>query len=118
MADPATIAMSVKAAVAVATDKKTWKVVGVVISSIITPIILIVVMIASILSAGSDHNKAAIDLSFNGGSISAAIPAEYVSHINDMSGCLAVLDGAVSEVEAQMEGGTLDNIRIKSFFIL
>ncbi|AGL02873.1 hypothetical protein [Desulfoscipio gibsoniae] len=116
MADPATIAMAVKAAVALATDKRTWKAVGVVIASILTPIILMVVMIASILSAGSDHNKAAIDLSFNGGSIPAAMPAEYASHISDMSECLAVLDGAVSEVEARMEGGMLDNIRIKSLF--
>lgn len=116
MADPATIAMAVKAAIAVATDKRTWKAIGVVIASIMTPIILIVVMIASILSAGSDHNKAAIDLSFNGDSIPAAMPTEYASHISDMNDCFAVLDGAISDVEAQMEGGPLDNIRIKSLF--
>ena len=116
MADPATIAMAVKAAVAVATDKRTWKTIGVVIASILTPFILIVVMIASILSAGSDHNKAAIDLSFNGGNIPATIPAEYASHISDMSGCFTVLDEAISEVEVRMEGGALDNIRIKSIF--
>ena len=108
--------MAVKTAVALATDKRTWKTIGVVIASILTPIILIVVMIASILSAGSDHNKAAIDLSFSGGSIPAAIPAEYVTHISDMEGCFAVLDEAISEAEAQMNGGTLDNIRIKSLF--
>ncbi|UWG97489.1 hypothetical protein LPY66_01240 [Dehalobacter sp. DCM] len=116
MADPATIAMAVKAAVAVATDKRTWKTIGVVIASILTPFILIVVMIASILSAGSDHNKAAIDLSFNGGNIPETIPAEYASHISDMSGCFTVLDEAISEVEVRMEGGALDNIRIKSIF--
>jgi hypothetical protein len=116
MADPATIAMAVKAAVALATDKRTWKTIGVVIASILTPIILIVVMIASILSAGSDHNKAAIDLSFNGGNIPAAMPADYTSHISEMNGCFAVLDKAISEAEARMEGGALDNIRIKSIF--
>jgi hypothetical protein len=116
VADPATIAMAVKAAIAVASDKRTWKAIGVVIASILTPIILIVVMIASILSAGSDHNKAAIDLSFNGGSIPSAMPAEYASHISNMNNCFTVLDEAISEVEAQMEGGALDNIRIKSLF--
>jgi hypothetical protein len=116
VADPATIAMAVKAAVALATDKRTWKAIGVVIASILTPIILIVVMIASILSSGSDHNKAAIDLSFNGGSIPAAMPAEYASHISDMSGCFTVLDGTISEAEAGMEGGALDNVRVKSLF--
>lgn len=116
MATPAAIILAVKAAVALATDKRTWKTVGVVIASILMPIILIVVMISSILSAGSDHNKAAIDLSFNGDSIPLAMPTEYASHISDMSECFAVLDEAISEVEAQMEGGVLDNIRIKSIF--
>jgi len=116
MADPATIAMAVKAAVALATDKRTWKTIGVVIASILTPIILIVVMIASIFSAGSDHNKAAIDISFNDGNIPAAMPAEYASHISEMNGCFTVLDKAISEAEARMEGGALDNIRIKSLF--
>lgn len=116
MADPATIAMAIKTAVAVATDKRTWKAIGVVIASILMPFILITVMILSILSAGSDHNKAAIDLSFNGGSIPSAMPAEYASHISDMSECFAVLDEAISEAEARMEGGALDNIRIKSIF--
>jgi hypothetical protein len=116
MADPATIAMAIKAAVTVATDERTWKAVGVVIASIVAPIIIVVVMITSILSAGSDHNKAAIDLSFNGGDLPMSMPAEYASHIGDMSECFAVLDGAISDVEALMEGGPLDNIRVKSLF--
>lgn len=116
MAAPATIAMAVKTAVTLATDKRTWKAIGVVIASVLTPVILIVVMLMSILSGGSEHNKAAIDLCFNGGSIPAAMPAEYASHISSMSGCLNVLDKAISEAEAGMEGGALDNIRIKSIF--
>lgn len=116
MADPATISIAVKAAVAVATDKRIWKTISVVIASILTPIILIIVMILSILSAGSDHNKAAIDLSFNGDSIPSAMPTEFASHIRDMSKCFTDLDEAVYEAEAQMEGSTLDNIRIKSVF--
>jgi len=116
MATPAAITLAVKAAIAAAADKRTWKVIGVVIASILTPILLIVIMIMSILSGGSDHNKAAIDLCFNGGSIPAAMPAEYASHISNMSDCFAALDGAISEVEAMTEGGALDNIRIKSIF--
>ena len=116
MADPATITLAVKAAVTVLTDKRTWKAIGVVIAAILTPFILIIVMITNILSAASGHNIAAIDLCFNGGNISSAMPAEYAAHISDMSDCFAVLDEAVSEVEAQMEEGTLDNIRIKSVF--
>jgi len=44
------------------------------------------------------------------------MPAEYASHISDMNECFSVLVGAISEVEARMEGGTFDNIRIKSPF--
>ena len=116
MADPAAITLAVKATIAAATDKRTWKVIGVVIATILTPIILTIIMIMSILSGGSDHNKAAIELCFNGGSISTAIPAEYATHIRDMSNSFTVLDGAISEAEAQMEGGALDNIHIKSIF--
>lgn len=116
MATPTVITLAVEAAITAATDKRTWKVIGVVIASILTPIILIVIMIMSILSGGSDHNKAAIDLCFNGGSISTAIPAEYATRVQDMSNSLAVLDGAISEAEARMEGSALDNIRIKSIF--
>jgi len=116
MADPATITLAVKAAIAAATDKRTWKAIGVVIAAILTPFILIIVMIISLLSAASEHNNAAIILCFNGGNISSTMPAEYAMHISDMSDCFAVLDEAVSEVEVQIEEGTLDNIRIKSVF--
>jgi len=116
MADPATITLAVKAAIAAATDKRTWKAIGVVIAAILTPFILIIVMIVSLLSGATEHNNAAIELCFNGGNISSAMPAEYAVHISDMSDCFAVLDEAVSEVEAQMEQGSLDNICIKSIF--
>lgn len=59
MADPATIALAVKAAVAAASDKRTWKAVGVLIAAILTPFILIIVMIVSMLSATADHNNTA-----------------------------------------------------------
>lgn len=116
MADPATIAMVVKAAVAAATDKRTWKVVGVIIAAILTPFILVIVMILSLLSGTSQHNNAAIDLCFNGGVAASSMPAEYTARIKDMSGCFSVLDKEISDVEAEMNGGVLDNVRIKSIF--
>jgi hypothetical protein len=116
MVDPATITLAVKTAIVAAADKRTWKAIGVVIASILTPIILIVLMIMSILSGGSDHNKAAVDLCFNGGSIPTAMPVDYAVHIRAMSNSFAVLDEAISEAEAMTEGGSLDNIRVKSIF--
>ena len=98
MADPATITLAVKAAIAAATDKRTWKAAGVVIAAILTPFILIIVMIMSLLSGTADHNNSAVDLTFHGGSISSQVPAEYRQYIEDMRDSFSDLDEAVSEI--------------------
>jgi len=116
MAAPAAITLAVKAAIAAATDKRTWKAVGVIIAAILTPFILVIVIIASLLSGTANHNNAAIDLCFNGGAAASSMPAEYAAYIEDMSGCFSALDKAVSDVEAEMDGGALDSVRIKSIF--
>ena len=116
MAAPAAVALAVKAAIIAATDKRTWKAVGVIISAILMPFILVIIIILSLLSGTSQHNNAAIDLCFNGGVAGSSIPAEYTVYIEDMSGCFSVLDQAIADVEAGMNGGTLDNVRIKSIF--
>ena len=59
MAAPA-IAMARKAAIAAATDKRTWKAAGILIAAILTPVILAIVMILSLLSGTSQHNNAAV----------------------------------------------------------
>ncbi|AGA68856.1 hypothetical protein Desdi_1346 [Desulfitobacterium dichloroeliminans LMG P-21439] len=116
MADPATITLAVKAAIAAATDKRTWKAVGILIATILTPFILVIVIILSLLSGTSEHNNAAIDLCFNGGVAGSSVPAEYTAYIEDMSGCFSVLDQAIADTEVGMNGGALDNVRIKSIF--
>ncbi len=116
MAGPTAITLAVKATIAAATDKRTWKAVGVIIAAIMTPFILVIVMILSLLSGTSQHNNAAIDLCFNGGAAASSMPAEYAAYIEDMSGCFSALDKAVSDAEALMDGGALDNVRIKSIF--
>lgn len=116
MADPATIALAVKAAVAAATDKRTWKSVAVLIAAILTPFILIIVMIVSMLSATADHNNSAIDLTFYGGSISEQVPTEYRQYVEDMRESFSELDTAVSEITPMLEEGSLDSIRMKAIF--
>jgi hypothetical protein len=115
MAAPA-IALAVKAAIAAATDKRTWKAAGILIAAILTPVILAIVMILSLLSGTSQHNNAAVDLCFNGGAFSSSAPAEYTAHIEDMRNCFSALDQAISGVDAKMDGGTLDSVQIKSIF--
>lgn len=116
MADPATITLAVKAAVAAATDKRTWKAAGVLIAAVLTPFILIILVILSLLSGTSQHNNTAVDLCFNGGDFSSSAPAEYTAHIEDMRKCFSSLDQAISDVNAEMDGGTLDSVRVKSIF--
>ena len=116
MADPATIALVVKTAIAAASDKRTWKAVGVLIAAVLTPFILIIVMIMSLLSGTAQHNDSAVDLVFNGGPISAQVPAEYRQYIEDMRNDFSALDGAVSKIAPQIESGCIDATRVKSIF--
>jgi hypothetical protein len=116
MADPATIALAVKTAVNAAADKRTWKVVGVIIAAVLIPFILVIVMIVSLLSATADHNNAAINLSFNGGTISSQVPADYANYIHDMRDSFSKLDAAIADISAEIKDGSLDNVRVKAIF--
>jgi len=116
MADPATITLAVRAAVAAATDKRTWKAAGVLVAAILTPFILIVVMIVSLLSAAADHNSNAIELCFNGGAISSRVPADYAAHIREMRNGFSEIDAAIADISSQVEDGQLDATRIKAVF--
>jgi len=116
MADPATITLAVKAAVAAATDPNARKVIGGVIAAILSPLILIVVIIVCLLSGTAEHNNAAVDLCFNGGYISSQLPADYRQHIAEMQGSFSELDSAIADISSQIEDGNIDSIRVKSIF--
>lgn len=116
MADPATIALAVKAAVAAATDKRTWKAVGVIIAAIATPFILLIVMIASLVSGTADHNNTAVQLSFHGGVISGQVPENYRGYIEDMRAAFTELDAAIAEITPQIDDGSLDSTQVKAIF--
>ncbi len=116
MADPATIGLAVKAAVAALSDERLRKTIGWIIAAILSPLILIIVLICGLLSGSADHNNAAVDLTFNGGSFSASVPSEYTAHIQDMKKCFVVLDQAISDAQAGLDEGALDSVRIKSVY--
>ena len=96
-------AAAIKAAIALASDKRTWKGIGIVIASIAVPIILIAAVICSMLYGTAKHNNAAVNLTFNGGVIPASMPAEYREYITEMRSCFSSLDRAIAEVELKME---------------
>lgn len=115
MAGPATITLAVKAAMAAAIDKRTWKVVGIILAAILTPFILIVVMIMSFLSGTANHNNTAIQLAFRGGIISEKVPEDYRQYIGDMQSDFLKLDSVITKLAPIIEGN-LDSTQIKAIF--
>lgn len=117
MAGPAA-ALAAKAALALVTDKRTWKAVAVLIAAAVTPIIIVVVCLLGIANGAANHNNAALNLSFNGGVIPVSMPAEYHGYITEMQTCFAALDAAVEEIgrECEWEECELDIVRVKAAF--
>lgn len=116
MADPATIILAVKATIAAATDKRTWKAIGVIIAAILTPFILIIIMITSLLSGTASHNNTAVQLSFHGGVISGQVPEDYRQYIIDMRSAFSELDTAIGQITPMIEDGSLDSTQVKAIF--
>ena len=105
----------IKAAL-LAADKRTWKGAAVAVAAILTPFLLLVAVICSMLQGTANHNNAAVRLTFQGGNIPVTMPGEYKTYIQEMRSCFLKLDSAISAVEAEMEGGSLDSVRVKAVF--
>ena len=111
-----TAAAIAKAAAAVFSNEKSRKAVGWIIVAVFSPLILLVALLCSLGSGSAGHNNAAVDACFYGGSFSEQAPAEYQNHITQMCSAFTVLDNAIASVNAEMENGSLDPIRIKAIF--
>lgn len=107
---------ALKAAVLLS-DKRVWKAAAVILAAALTPFILLVVMLCAMLQGTASHNNAAVELTFNGGSIPLTMPNEYKTYITEMRSCFSKLDDAIAELESEMEDGdSLDSVRIKAVF--
>lgn len=114
MADPILVARAVAMALS---DERIRKSVGWTIVAVLSPIIVVVAIICGMLSGTANHNITALDLCFHGGVIAGNVPEDYREHIENMRSSFAVLDGAITEVNSNMEGGdSLDSTRIKAIF--
>ena len=114
MADPILIA---KAAAMLLTNEKTRKGIGWIIVAIFSPVILVVALLLSLGSGTSSHNTNATQLCFQTGPLPVGIPDEYRVCVEEMRANFAELDGAITEIESNMEdGGSLDPIRVKAVF--
>ncbi|MDL2232066.1 M23 family metallopeptidase [Ruminococcaceae bacterium OttesenSCG-928-L11] len=122
MAGPAAV-LAAKAALALATDKRTWKAVAIAVAAILMPVILVIACLLSMVNATANHNNAAVNLTFNGGIIPISMPAEYRQYITEMRSCFAALDSAVEAIgqeyewkDADGDAAELDIIRVKAVF--
>ena len=114
MADPILIA---KAAATLLTNEKARKGVGWVLVAILSPIIIVVALLCVLGSGAVSHNINAAQLCFQDGPLPDDIPAEYRVCIEAMRTSFAELDGAIAEIQSNMEdGGSLDPIRVKAVF--
>lgn len=111
-----TAAAIAKAAAVVLSNEKSRKAVGWIIVAVFSPLILLIAVLCSLGSGSAGHNNAAVDACFYGGSFSEQAPAEYQTHITQMRSAFTVLDNAIASVNAEMENGSLDPIRIKAVF--
>lgn len=114
--EPTTAAMIAKAAIAVGTNKKVWTGIVSVVVGLCIPFILAIVCMMSIASAGADHNRAAVRLAFDGGSIPLSMPADYREYIGKMQESFAKIDAVMDEIDAVAEGDVQDRYLVKAVF--
>ena len=114
--EPTIAALIAKAALAVGTSKKFWTGVASVVVGICMPFILAIVCILSIASAGADHNRAAVRLTFDGGSIPPSMPVDYRRYIGRMQDSFAQIDEVMDEIDAITEGDKQDRYLVKAVF--
>ena len=111
-----TTAAVIAKAATVLSSEKGRKAVGWILVAALSPLLLIIALLCSLGSGSAGHNNAAVDASFYGGSFSEKVPAEYQTYVTQMRSAFSVLDASISSVNAEMENGSLDPIRIKAIF--
>lgn len=114
-ADPTTVAMIAKAAIALVTDKRTWTVIGSIIAALLTPFILLVICLLSFGSEGQMNNRNAIYAVFAGEKLPDGLSTEYVTYLNDIAEDFKKLDNAVAGL-GDLDDGEVDVILVKSVF--
>ena len=83
--EPATAALIARAAIAAGTNKKVWTGIASVLAALCLPVILAVMCYISIASGGTEHNRAAVHLAFDGGEAPDGMPADYLAYVRGKS---------------------------------
>lgn len=116
MADPATLALIAKAAIAVGTNKKAWTGIATIIGALLTPFILIIMCILSIAGGGASNNQAAIRTIFQMQEAPASMPDDYRGYVAEIQAGFTQIDTMLSVIDGMKEGDSVDGTFVKSVF--
>ena len=105
----------IKAIVTAATDKRTWKVLAILLAAIFMPLILLIFMIAAMFSGVETANNDLLDYRFVGTSMPREFTDEQRGVIEDMREWLGELDKIISEKENN-EDCSLDRNMVRAAF--
>ena len=103
----------IKAIITAATDKRVWKIVGIVIAAVLMPFIIVILMICALVSGTENANQSLLDYSFKDVSISQDFTDEQKKVIEDMRDWLAELDAVIAEKETEY---SLDGDMVRAVF--
>ena len=105
----------IKAIITAATDKRVWKIVGIVIAAVLMPFIIVILMICALVSGTENANQSLLDYSFKDVSISQDFTDEQKNVIEDMREWLGELNDIISEKENDGEY-SLDGDMVRAVF--
>ncbi len=101
----------IKAVITAATDKRTWKIVGIVIAAALAPIIIVVMLLGSIASSVDSANRKLLDHAFKGESVTEIVTSEQLETLQDMRTRLENLSAEIEKFD-----GSLDEDLVKAVF--
>lgn len=105
----------IKLIITAATDKRTWKVVAIIIATLLLPLILLIFLLAGMVSGVETANNNLLDYSFKGVSISQEFTDDQREVIENMRSWLGELDEIIAEKENDEEH-SLDGNMVRAVF--
>jgi len=116
MPEPATIFIATKAALAAATDERTWKVIGTVIAGAVMVILLPILLITTLVTGNSEKSLQMAQIAFEYREVPDDYSVQHKEYILQMQEKFIVLDEIISVLNEEIEDDSLDDIRIKAVF--
>ena len=108
----------IKLIITAATDKRTWKVVAIIIATLLLPLILLIFLLAGMVSGVETANNNLLDYSFKGVSISQEFTDDQREVIENMRSWLGELDEIIAEKENDEDCSLDENMVRAAFYCL